>query len=134
VLGRNIAEKCLRDAITRGEMAPGQRLIEAELGERFGVTRNSARLALDVLVADGLVERVPNRGARVRTIPTAEAVAILECRMVLDGLLCRKAAENATDAEIERLVANGLIASGDGVRQAPRRSEDALWMPEALTG
>jgi DNA-binding GntR family transcriptional regulator len=106
VRARRIAEQRLRDEITRGVVAPGQRLVEPELGERYGVTRNSARLALDVLIADGLVERIPNRGARVRIVSTSEAVAILECRQVLDGLLSRKAAENATDGQVDRLRAN----------------------------
>jgi DNA-binding GntR family transcriptional regulator len=104
--GRDVAERRLREELARGDVSPGQRLVEAELAERYGVTRNSARLALDALVAEGLVERVPNRGARVRVVTTGEAVAIMECRMVLDGLLARKAAAAATDEEVERLLAN----------------------------
>jgi DNA-binding GntR family transcriptional regulator len=106
VRAKRIAEQGLRNAITRGAVVPGQRLVEPELGERYGVTRNSARLALDVLIAEGLVERIPHRGARVRIVPTSEAVAIMECRQVLDGLLARKAAQNATDVQIGRLRAN----------------------------
>ena len=104
--GRRIAEQRLRDEITRGAVAPGQRLVEPELGERYGVTRNSARLALDVLIAAGLVERIPNRGARVRIVSTSEVVAILECRQVLDGLLSRRAAQHASDSQLDRLRAN----------------------------
>jgi len=104
--GKRTAEQRLRDEITRGAVVPGQRLVEPELGERYGVTRNSARLALDVLIAEGLVERIPNRGARVRVVSTAEVVAIMECCQVLDGLLSRKAAQNATDGQIDRLRAN----------------------------
>ena len=106
VRGKRIAERRLREEITRGAVVPGQRLVEPELGERYGVTRNSARLALDVLIAAGMVERIPNRGARVRVVPTSEVVAILECRQVLDGLLSRMAALNATDGQIDRFLAN----------------------------
>ena len=106
VQARRIAEQRLRDEITRGAVVPGQRLVEPELGERYGVTRNSARLALDVLIAEGLVERIRNRGARVRIVSTSEAVAILECRQVLDGLLARRAAQYATDGQVELLRAN----------------------------
>jgi DNA-binding GntR family transcriptional regulator len=106
VQGRRIAEQRLRDEIARGAVAPGQRLVEPELGERYGVTRNSARLALDELIAAGMVERIPNRGARVRILSTSEVVAIMECRQVLDGLLSRRAAEHATDEEIDCLRAN----------------------------
>jgi DNA-binding GntR family transcriptional regulator len=106
VHARRIAECRLREEITRGTVVPGQWLVEPELGERYGVNRNSARLALDVLIAEGLVERIPNRGARVRIVSTAEAVAIMECRQVLDALLSGKAALNATDEQIARLCAN----------------------------
>jgi DNA-binding GntR family transcriptional regulator len=97
----------LRDAIRTGDMVPGQRLVEAELAEMLGVTRASVRAALIDLSADGLVERIPNRGARVRVVSVEEAVAITECRMVLEGLCAAKAAEHATGAEIERLNALG---------------------------
>jgi DNA-binding GntR family transcriptional regulator len=104
--GKRIAEQRLRNEITRGTVVPGQRLVEPELGERYGVTRNSARLALDVLITEGLVERIPNRGVRVRVVSASEVVGIMECRQVLDGLLSRKAAQNATDGQIDRLRAN----------------------------
>jgi DNA-binding GntR family transcriptional regulator len=108
--GRGIAEERLRSELFRGDVAPGQRLVEADLAERYGVTRSSARLALDGLVAEGLVERIPNRGARVRTVSTGEAVAVMECRMALDGLLAHKAAEAATDDDAGRLAVNyGLM-------------------------
>ncbi|MGK5115008.1 GntR family transcriptional regulator [Geodermatophilus sp. CPCC 205506] len=101
--GRDAAEDRLRAAITRGEMPPGHRMVEADLAEDLGVTRNAVRLAIDALIAEGLVERIPNRGARVRTVSVAEAIEIVECRTVLEGLLAAKAAERITDAEIDRL-------------------------------
>jgi DNA-binding GntR family transcriptional regulator len=84
-------------------MAPGQRLVEEELAGTLGVTRASLRAALFDLTAEGLVERIPNRGARVRTISVDEAVAIIECRMVLEGLCAAKAAERVTEPETARL-------------------------------
>lgn len=100
---RHSAEQALRAAISRGDLPPGQRLVEADLAGLIGVNRSSLRSAIDALIAEGLVERIPNRGARVRVVSTAEAVAITECRMPLEGLLARKAAERVTDAEIARL-------------------------------
>ncbi len=100
---RRFVVERLRGAIVNGDVAPGQRLVEAELAESLGVTRASVRAALIDLSADGLVERIPNRGARVRAVPVAEAIAITECRMVLEGLCAAKAAELATPAQIERL-------------------------------
>src|ERR1700730_12144201 len=89
----------LRQAILSGDLAPGQRLVEAGLGGTLGVTRQSLRAALLDLTADGLVERVPNRGARVRVVSTEEAVAITECRMALEALCAVKAAQHVTGAQ-----------------------------------
>jgi DNA-binding GntR family transcriptional regulator len=87
-------------------MPPGYRLVEAEMVALTGVSRGAVRLAIDALIAEGLVERIPNRGARVRIVTTEEAVAITEVRMPLEGLLARKAAERITHAEIDRLRAH----------------------------
>ena len=112
------AARSLRAAISRGDLLPGVRLVEADLVEVLGVSRGSVRLALDTLVAERLVERVPNRGARVRVVPAAEAVEITECRLPLEALLARKAAERVTDAEADRLRAHldtmtATLDSGD---------------------
>ncbi|MGV9675756.1 GntR family transcriptional regulator [Nocardia sp. NPDC003482] len=101
--GKAIATDGLRQAIRRGEVVPGQRLVEADLVERFGVTRGSVRSAIDDLIAEGLIERVPNRGARVRAVSREQAVEILECRRALEGLIAAKAAEHATAADLARL-------------------------------
>ncbi|MFB7455117.1 MULTISPECIES: GntR family transcriptional regulator [unclassified Streptomyces] len=94
----------LRQAILHGEMAPAQRLVENELAEQFGVTRASIRAALIDLEAQGLVERIRNRGSRVRVVTVEEAVAITECRMVLEGLCAAKAAVAASDEQLSELV------------------------------
>ena len=103
VRGRRRAGEGLRRAILGGDVAPGQRLIEAELAGIFGVTRASLRAALFDLTAEGLVERIPNRGARVRSVSLDEAVAITECRMALEGLCAAKAAERVTGPQAARL-------------------------------
>src|SRR6202034_3102934 len=66
-------------------------------------TRASLRAALFDLTAEGLVERIPNRGARVRVVTLDEAVAITECRMALEGLCAAKAAERVTESAAGRL-------------------------------
>lgn len=93
----------VRQAILSGDLAPGQRLVEEELAGTLGVTRQSLRAALLDLAAEGLVERIPNRGARVRVVTTDEAVAITECRMVLEALCAVKAASRITDDEAAQL-------------------------------
>jgi len=93
----------LRQAILSGDVAPGQRLVEEDLAGTLGVTRQSLRAALLDLTAEGLVERIPNRGARVRVVSAEEAVAISECRMALEALCAAKAAERITDDEAAQL-------------------------------
>ena len=101
--GRRLAGERLRLAILAGDMAPGQRLVEEELAAMLGVTRASLRAALFDLTSEGLVERIPNRGARVRVVTLDEAVAITECRMTLEGLCAAKAAERITARDAARL-------------------------------
>jgi DNA-binding GntR family transcriptional regulator len=101
--GKQVAIEALRRAITRGDLLPAQRLVEQELAESYGVTRGSIRAALIDLSAEGLIERVPNRGSRVRVVTIEEAVEITEVRMLLEGLLAAKAAEDATDEERDQL-------------------------------
>lgn len=100
---RTRALASLRQAILTGDVVPGQRLVEEELAGALGVTRQSLRAALLDLTAEGLVERIPNRGARVRVISTEEAVAITECRMALEALCAAKAAVRVTDQEAAEL-------------------------------
>lgn len=93
----------IREAIVGGEFAPNQRLVEADLSARFAVSRASVRAALLELANEGLIERLPNRGARVRAISLEEAVEISEVRMVLEGLCARKAAERVNAKETREL-------------------------------
>jgi DNA-binding GntR family transcriptional regulator len=97
------AYTALRRSILGGDFAPGQRIVEEELAATLGVTRQSLRAALLDLTTEGLVERIPNRGARVRVVSTAEAVQITECRMALEALCAVKAALNVTDEEAAQL-------------------------------
>jgi DNA-binding GntR family transcriptional regulator len=93
----------LHQAIVRGELLPNERLVELELAEKFGVGRAAVRTALVRLEQEGLVEREPNRGARVRLVSAAEAVEMYEVRAVLEGLVARYAARNATEQDIADL-------------------------------
>jgi DNA-binding GntR family transcriptional regulator len=95
--------EAVRTAIVQGEYAPKQRLVEADLCERFGTSRFIARSALLELSAQGLVEFQRNRGARVREISIAEAIEITEVRKLLEGLGAARAAERITRPEITSL-------------------------------
>lgn len=89
----------IREAILDGQFAPNQRLIEADLSESYEASRAAVRIALMNLAAEGLVERLPNRGARVRAISVEEAIEIVEVRVGLESLCARKAAARVTDAD-----------------------------------
>jgi DNA-binding GntR family transcriptional regulator len=108
----------IRAAIAEGEFVPNQRLVEADLSERFGASRAAVRTALVQLTSEGLVERVQNRGARVRAVSLAEAIEITEVRMALEGLCAAKAAGRLTDDDRDHLRGIGeemraAVASGD---------------------
>ena len=93
----------LHQAIVQGQLLPNERLVELDLAEKFESARADVRTALARLAQEGLVEREPNRGARVRAVSEAEAVEIYEARSVLEGLAARYAARNATKQDIVKL-------------------------------
>ncbi|TQL45039.1 DNA-binding GntR family transcriptional regulator [Homoserinimonas aerilata] len=108
----------IRQAILDGEFVPNQRLVEADLCELYSASRANVRGALVDLANEGLVERLQNRGARVRAVSLAEAIEISEVRMVLEGLCAYKAAERVTPEEEAELHEIGkamkdAVASGD---------------------
>lgn len=88
----------LRNDITRGQLMPNERLIEADLAGRYGVNRAHVRTALAMLDQEGLVVRERNRGARVRAISDAEALEIAETRLAIEVMVARQAAARITDA------------------------------------
>jgi len=93
----------LRDAITRGDLQPNERLVEEELARSLRTNRALVRNALARLEHERLIVREPNRGARVRTFTPDEAAEILETRCVLEGLVARRAAQRIDEAGIAAL-------------------------------
>ena len=96
-------------------------MVEADLCEEFHASRGAVRAALMDLTNQGLIERIQNRGARVRSVSLPEAIEITEIRMVVEGLCAAKAAENITDDEIVELkqLREGMISAvdaGDSIR------------------
>ncbi|SCW72243.1 DNA-binding transcriptional regulator, GntR family [Sphingobium faniae] len=72
--------------IRKGELAPGQRLIEADLTDTFGVVRGRVREALLILAGEGMVELVPQRGARV---PKLEPGGLIHHLQVLEAIVAK---------------------------------------------
>jgi DNA-binding GntR family transcriptional regulator len=93
----------LREAIVRGELAPNQRLIEAEMSTAYKLPRAAVRTALVRLEHEGLVERERHRGARVRLVSEEEAVEIIQCRAALEGVAARRAAQKITPVGADEL-------------------------------
>ncbi|PTT60354.1 GntR family transcriptional regulator [Arthrobacter sp. HMWF013] len=113
----------IRDAIIRGEYVPNQRLVEADLSAAFSASRATVRTALLELAGEGLVERLPNRGSRVRAISVDEAIEILEVRIGVEGLCAAKTAATLTDEDAEafgrlRAAMIDSVAEGDLVEYA----------------
>ncbi|MEN3793624.1 GntR family transcriptional regulator [Fulvimarina sp. MAC3] len=94
---------CLEQEILTGERLPGQRLDEQAIARRFAVSRTPVREALQQLVATGLVELQPYRGAFVKEVSLSELVQMLEVMAELEGMAGRLAASRADDEALERL-------------------------------
>ncbi|MHB1133988.1 MAG: GntR family transcriptional regulator [Chloroflexota bacterium] len=108
----------LKDAIVENVLSPGQRLVEASLAEKFGVSTTPVREALARLEREGLVELLPARGALVATLTPEDFVEILTFRELLEAHAARLAAQRrdaATTARLAELVeaCEPLVAGRD---------------------
>jgi DNA-binding GntR family transcriptional regulator len=93
----------VRTLIVEGQLAPGTRIHEGELGKALGVSRTPLREALKVLASEGLVELVQGRGAVVRKLTGKDVAEMLDVLRALETLAARLACRNATDAQIAAL-------------------------------
>ncbi|HMQ93812.1 MAG TPA: GntR family transcriptional regulator [Amaricoccus sp.] len=97
------AVETLREMIIAGELAPGVRLIEAELCELFSISRTPLREALRVLEVEGLVDFYPNRGAVVSTISAEEVVQQFEVLANLERVALELAMARMSPADLARI-------------------------------
>jgi DNA-binding GntR family transcriptional regulator len=93
----------LRDHIVEGNIPDGGRVPERQLCEMLGISRTPLREALKVLAAEGLVELLPNRGARVRQLSEHALAELFDVMGGLEALAGRLACEHITDAEIAEI-------------------------------
>lgn len=98
-LYREVADR-VRDLIEHGELTPGERISEKQLCEKFGVSRTPLREALKVLASEGLVELLPNRGARVMQLTLKKVKDTYDIMGALEGLSGELACHNISDREI----------------------------------
>jgi len=95
----------LRDLIMQGDLAPGDRLNERLLTERFGISRTPLREAIKMLASEGLVQLLPNRGAIVTAVTRASALDMFQVMAVLEALAGELACERASEREIAEITA-----------------------------
>lgn len=103
------ASRRLRDAIESeilvGDLRPGERLDEASLAARFGVSRTPVREALVQLASAGVVELRPHRSAVVAKLSPERLVEMFDVMAELEGLAGRLAARRSSQQDLEQLVA-----------------------------
>lgn len=100
---RDVVFNTLRQAILRGELKPGERLMEINLSNRLGVSRTPVREAIRMLEQEGLVIMIPRKGAQVAQITEQDLNDVLEVRLGLEELAVRFACERITDEELGEL-------------------------------
>lgn len=100
---RDVVFNTLRKAILRGELKPGERLMEIHLANRLGVSRTPIREAIRKLELEGLVTMIPRRGAEVARITEKNLKDVLEVRRALDALTVELASDRITPEEMEAL-------------------------------
>lgn len=100
---RDVVFNTLRQAILRGELKPGERLMEIHLADKLGVSRTPIREAIRKLELEGLVTMIPRRGAEVAQITEKSLRDVLEVRRDLDAFSCVLACERITKEELEQL-------------------------------
>ena len=93
----------LRDLIVEGELAGGARVPERLLCERFGVSRTPLREALKALASEGLVELLPNRGARVTQLTPEDVEHMFQVMGALEGLSGTLAADRISEPELAEI-------------------------------
>ena len=100
---REVVFLTLRKAILKGELQPGERLMEIALANRLGVSRTPVREAIRMLEHEGLVVMKPRRGAQVAKITEQELNDVLEVRKSLEMLAANKACERMTEEDMKAM-------------------------------
>lgn len=100
---REIVFEHLREAIVKGKLRPGERLMEMQLADDMGVSRTPVREAIRKLELEGLVIMVPRRGAYVADLSIKDVAETFEIRSALEALAAGLAAERITAEESEEM-------------------------------
>lgn len=90
----------IRDAILKGQLAPGARLIEQQLARQWTISRAPLREAIRQLATEGLVTLSPHRGARVSEVSEAALTELFAVREMIESFGAELAARNATPRQV----------------------------------
>jgi DNA-binding GntR family transcriptional regulator len=101
---RDVVFNTLRQAILKGELKPGERLMEIALAERLGVSRTPIREAMRKLELEGLVVMIPRRGAQVANITEKDLNDVLEVRIALENVAIEKACKRMSEEQMGQLM------------------------------
>jgi DNA-binding GntR family transcriptional regulator len=93
----------IRELIIAGEFAPGERLVESALADRFAVSRGPVRTALMELERVGLVTSIPRRGVQVATFTRSDILELYDITLALERMAAREAAERASPDHLRRM-------------------------------
>ena len=100
---RDVVFNTLRQAILRGELKPGERLMEIQLANKLGVSRTPIREAIRKLELEGLVLMIPRKGAEVADITEKSLRDVLEVRKALEELAVQLTCDKITKEQIREL-------------------------------
>ncbi len=100
---RDVVFKTLRQAILKGELSPGERLMEIQLAKKLGVSRTPIREAIRKLELEGLVLMIPRRGAEVAGITEKNLRDVLEVRRALEDLAIDLACQRMKEEQLDEL-------------------------------
>ena len=100
---RDVVFNTLREAILRGDLQPGERLMELQLASKLGVSRTPIREAIRMLEQEGLAVTMPRKGAEVAKMTLKGMEDVLEIRGALDELASQLACERITEEQLVRL-------------------------------
>ena len=103
---RDVVFNTLREAILRGDLVPGERLMELQLAAKLGVSRTPIREAIRMLEQEGLAITIPRKGAIVAGMTEKDMQDVLEIREALEELSVQVACDKITDEEIAELQKN----------------------------
>ena len=116
--------KLVKQDLLSGDLKPGQRLVEADIGQRLNISRTAVREGLRMLAAEAIVQIEHNRGARVRQYTRADMLALHQIREMIEGLAAMLAASRAAVTDL----GHQLIEINKATKQALDREDREAYL------